>query len=435
MNKPNTLLKEIFPAGFEQRFFAKYRTLFSVQEIEDSHVLQWVFGATLLSFLITFYRWTSSLAVTETAFLKVWHLCWPWFQDCGHWYFLEALPYGYSQTTLYMVLFAIMLLIVFLMWKREWMLAHILMVILFLWKVLVMFVLTYGISGNFDYYHIVFAFILLFLPLKLFFLKLTFVLFYFLSATIKIHEGWILGTYFSALQTGIPLFPDFTIPIWTNIVIFMQTLGAWFLLSSNKLLQRGALVYFVMFHLYSGTIVEYHYPLIVLPTLLILFGPWYKPESVPLGRKALPGFILLGILFILQLSSVFIPGDEKITLEGNKYGMYMFEANHQCISNITFHQKSGTSTTELDESINARNRCDPYDYWFFINQVCKRESEDLERVTWTFDHSINGGPFYRIVETDDACGLEYHPWSHDKWIRTPEEGADIIGYPVKNLYY
>ena len=433
--KDNKLLFETFPTSYEHRFLKWYHRIFSITEIEKSKVLQWIFGATLLSFLATFDNWIERLALTKTAYIENWHTCWPWFQNCGELYFLETLPYGYSQTIFYMVLFGIMLLISFLMWKKEWIAAHILISILLLWKVLVVFVLTYHLSGNFDYYHIILTFILLFLPFKLFFLKLVFVLFYFLSATVKIHESWILGTYFSALKTGFPIFPDTTIPIWTNLVIFMQIVGAWFLLSSNKILQRGALIYFVMFHLYSVILVEYRYPITVLPTLLILFGPLYQYTAVPLVKKAIPGFVLIVMLLLLQLSSVLIPGDEKITLEGNRYGMYMFEANHQCVSEITFHLKSGSSTIEREESTLARDRCDPYVRWFFIQQVCEREEEALASVSWTFDHSINGNAFYRIVDETDACTLEYHAFGHDEWIKTPKEGAEVIGYPVKNIYY
>ena len=412
-----------------------YRKLFSIKEIEESGLLQWIFGATLFSFFITFQSWINSSAITTEAFLSNKHVCWPWFQSCGEWYFLSALPHGYSQTTLYMFLFGIMVLITYLMWRRDWVLSHILMTVLFLWKVLVMFVLTYGISGNYDYYHVVFAFILLFLPLKTFFLKLTLVLFYFLASTIKFHEGWVLGTYFSALKTGLPIFPDGTIPFWTNMVIFMQVVGSWFLMSSHKVFQRTVLFFFVTFHLYSGTIVQFHYPAVVLPTLLILFGPMYKYQNIPISKKSIAGWALVVVLFVLQLSSVMIPGDEKITLEGNKYGLYMFESNHQCRSQVMIYHEDGKVLKINDEKSLARNRCDPYKFWFSLQQVCNRSDSVINRIEWTLDHSINGGPFYRIIDEKDACGLKYKALEHNQWIRTPEEGADIIGYPVENIYY
>ncbi|NQV93103.1 hypothetical protein HQ403_01235 [Candidatus Kaiserbacteria bacterium] len=433
-NQKELIRNQIFTASFEQRFFALYRKIFSIKEIEESSLLQWVFGATLFSFFITFQSWIGSSGITTEAFLNNDYVCWPWFQGCGEWYFLSALPYGYSQTIFYMAIFGAMVLITYLMWRRDWVLAHLLTTVLFLWKALVMLVLTYGMAGNYDYYHLVFAFVLLFLPLKIFFLKLTLVLFYFLASTIKFHEGWVLGTYFSALKTGLPIFPDGTIPFWTNMVIFMQVIGSWFLLSSNKVLQRTALFFFVTFHLYSGTIVQFHYPAIVLPTLLILFGPMYTHQKVPLNKKAIAGWSLVAVLFILQLSSVVIPGDEKITLEGNKYGLYMFEANHQCKSLVSIYDKEGEVYSFNRESSLSRHRCDPYKLWFSVQQICKRSEDNIDHVEIVFDHSINGGPFYRIVDEQNACDLEYKALQHNEWIKTPKEGAEIIGYPVKNIY-
>jgi len=69
-----------------------------------------------------------------------------------------------------------------------------------------------------------------------------------------------------------------------------------------------------------------------------------------------------------------------------------------------------------------------------LQQICKRD-ESIDHILWQFDHSTNGGPFYRIVDENNICQLEYKPFSHNTWIKTPKEGAPIMGYPVKNLYY
>jgi hypothetical protein len=428
------LIDIIFDHPLEKRFLAWYYRFFSIREIEESKVLQWSFGAMLLVFLLAFSAWVRSGAVTIEAFATGTQRCWPYFQSCGEWYFLQALPDGYSQTILYMAFFGIMALIVFLMSKREWVLSHMLMTVLFVWEFILIFVLSGGISGNYDYYHIALTFVLLFIPFKLFFLQLILVLFYFLAATIKIHDGWILGTYFTSLKTGLPVFLDTLTPLITNLVIFMQIVGAWFLMSNNKLYQRLALFYFVVFHLYSGILVEYRYPATVLPILLILFGPWYENLKVPLNKKSIAGWVFVALLFFLQSLPFIISGDQKITLEGNTYGLYMFEANHQCISNVVVYGKDGTVSSGTDESESARSRCNPYNRWFRLKQVCLRNPE-VSEISWTFDHSVNGGPFYRIVDEENVCNLEYHAFRHNEWIKTPVEGAPAVGRPVENVYY
>jgi len=380
-NDGRILRDRIFTATWEQWFFHWYKKFFSIVEIENSKVLQWFFGATLFSYFIIFQNLITRQILTIDAVVNNTYQCWPYFQNCSGLYFLRTLPEGYSQPILYMVLFGVIILSVYLAWKKDWVLAHLSMLVLFSWQFFVMFVMSKSAVANYDYYLTVFAIIYLFLPFKLFFLKLAFVVLYFLATTIKIDDGWILGTYFSALKTGLPIFPDAIIPFITNLVIFMQMIGAWFLLSSNKFLQRTALFYFVTFHLYSGILVYFRYPSMVLPSLLILFGPMYSVTSVPLQKKTIIGWAFIGLLFIFQFLSIIIPGDERLTGEGNKYGLYMFEANHQCISTATIYSIDGSSEKSVRESNIARNRCDPYRRWFNLKQLCNRYTE-LDYIEW-----------------------------------------------------
>lgn len=433
---PDSLLprNQIFNSPREQKFLGWYRSFFSIKEIETSTILQWVFGALLLTYYVTFSGYVARSIITIESYINNTYTCWPYFQSCGQYYFLSTLPYGYTQPILYSFFFGIMTLIAVLMWKKDWVLAHMLLSVLFIWRCLVLFVLTGSGGGNYDYYDIIFTLILLALPFKLFFIRLAFVLLYFLAATIKIHEGWILGSYFTALQTGLPLFPDNLTPLFTNLVIFMQIVGAWFLLSSNKLLQRTALFYFLCFHFYSGILVYYRYLTTTIPLLIILFGVQFSALKTPLNRKSIPGWVLVVALFCLQFTPIIIAGDQKMTLEGNQYGLYMFEANHQCMSSQTVTFTDGSTTTKDRASYSARNRCDPYQYWFNAKQTCERYG-NIASIAWTFDHSINGGPFYRIVDEANICELEYKAFKHNNWIKLPADNPEIIGYPVKNVYF
>jgi hypothetical protein len=333
-----------------------------------------------------------------------------------------------------MFFFGFLLWSVYLFSERRWREIQFNLMPLFLWHAANVLLLTDLQSGNYEYYLIVFGIILLFLPYKEFFLKLSLVSLYVVSTVAKIHPAWIEGGYFTAMRTGLPFFPDWSIPFWTNLVMVMEMVGAWFLMSKNVILQRTALGFFVLFHLYSGILVEYRYPATVLPMLLIMFGPWYRHTPVPLNRRSIAGWFLILSIFAVQFTPRLIEGDEKLTLEGNKYGLYMFETNHQCISQATAHYADGT-VEELDRvSASARNRCEPYSYWFVIQQACER-FKGLERMSWKFDHSINGDPFLRIVDTENACNLEYKAFSHNQWIKTEADNPEIIGYPVKNYYH
>jgi hypothetical protein len=445
-----------------------YRRTFHIDEIEHSPILQWSFGAILFFFFLTFELWDNSSAITVETARRGAALCWPYFQNCEKLYFLHALPNGYSESTLYMAFYGVMLLIVYYMWRKEWVFAHALMLPLFVWKVFVGFVLSYTIMGPYDYYHIIFAVVLLFLPLKEYFLKFSFVFCYFLSATIKFDPGWELGTYFTTLKNGAPLVPLILTPLATNIVIFMQVVGSWFLLSRHIILQRLAFAFFVFFHLYSGILVLYHYPSVTLPLLIILFGPMYKYQVPPRSRASVASWIFMALLVIWQLAPYAIEGDRRLTLEGNRIGMFMFEANHECRAIVTTFEKEKVGTTGVQESTStsplgstcsgtmclvathiykqndlkvteqqyesgsAWNRCDPYEFWSRNNERCAINA-NIQKVSLIFDHSINGGPFYRIVDIDNVCGVTYKAFGHNDWISLPPK-AQIVGYPLEDGY-
>jgi hypothetical protein len=446
-------------------FVARYKRLFRIHEIESTPLLQWMFGALLFFFFLTFEQWNNSLSITSEGARSGAAVCWPYFQNCTKLFFLHALPYGYSETAFYMLLYGIMLLTVYCMWRGAWAGAHALMILLLAWEVFVGFVLNYDIMGPYNYYHVILCIVLLFLPLKEYFLKLAFVFCYFLSVTIKFDPGWDIGTYFSTLQLGLPFVPRELIPLATNIVVFMQVVGAWFLLSSRRVWQRIALAFFVFFHLYSGIFVAYVYPTISLPPLLVLFGPMYRYQPPPRSKLSIAGWVFLALLLVWQLAPYTVEGDRRLTLEENRIGMFMFEANHECRATITVYQ-STTATTTSDkvtrsapdsfcsnticntltdvhvqngekvtekqyESGSAWNRCDPYVIWFEYQPTC--QDPNVQKISFVFDHSINGGPFYRIVDLGNLCDVSYNAWGHNDWIALPPQ-APIDGYPVEDNY-
>ena len=430
----NTGLFWFFDSPRETRFFRWYHRVFSIAEIEGSRALQWVFGATIFSYYVAFSSWIATDTVTVNGMERGIATCWPYFQNCTDYYVLYSLPFGYSQTTLYMGLLAVLAAIVFCMHKREWILAHLLLVIPFLWHSVTALLLTQGLTGNYDYYLIGFASIVLFSSHKEYFLKVLLVSFYFLSTAVKIHDAWIVGTYFSAMSTGLPWFPDWSIPFLTNQLIFMEMVGAWFLLSNHKLIQRIVTGYFIFFHFYSGVLVEYRYPSTVLPTLIILFALFYRYQRPPFDAKAIIGWALVGVWFVAQSVPFFITGDQKYTLEANRIGLHMFESNHQCVSTVTYEYTDGTSRVIRKSSDSARNRCNPFDALQHIQYWCAHSTKKITRASWTFDHSINGRPFHRQVDERDACTLVYKPWSHNAWIRDQQD-APVVGYPRENRYY
>ncbi len=384
-------------------------------------------GAFLVTFLITFYGWINDAFTSQYTNT----LCSPHITNCTLYKSiinLTPLPYGYSQTIFYLFLFSLICLGFYYIYVKEFGLLWITIGILWLYKLYIIF--GFG-GGNFDYYDVVLIAVLLFARNKLYWLRVFFLILYFLSSTIKIHEGWILGTYFTSLQTGLPLLGNYLTPVATNIVIISQILFAWFLFKPKKSLTfKLAFFYFLFFHLYSGILVEYRYMITSIPLLVILF---WLPEEIPYKKtKNIFPVLFFGVLLFLQSIAIRIPGDQKLTLEGNSYGMYMFEANHQCIATYTINHANGSSFTEMKLSSDARNRCDPYEYVYNYKNRCNLDS--VKSIIFTFDHSINGGPFYRIVDSPNLCELTYTPFTRNLWIKTEKDHPQLIGYPLKNFF-
>jgi hypothetical protein len=407
----------------------RYLSLSAVTEIQNSVVLQSLYYVICLSFFVTFFGWVEMDMISVSSFRAGTHVCPPYFPSCGELYFLQALPYGYSQSALYVLLFLVLAWGVRSAFNQKWEQAHAALLVCFFWKCFVGFVLTYGVLGNFDYYDMVLACVWLFMTHKEYFAKLVFVLLYVLASSIKIDSGWIMGDYFNTLITGAPFISSAYVPFFTNLVICMQMFGAWLLLSSRVWVQRAVFVYFLIFHAYSGVIVNYRYITIAIPALWVLFSAAQNVTVKGLSRSTVSGYVFLVMLLCGQLVGMLISGDQKKTLEGNYYGMYMFEANHQCYSRAEIYRK-GNSNPEirLQQNHIANNRCDPYRYWFPLHTMCIRDPS-IERIQWTFDHSINGKPYERIVNELDACSLQYRALTHNSWILLGSD-AKKVDVPV-----
>ena len=413
-----------------------YDRIFATQELAETRALQWLFGAALVGYLLTFLEWAKTRGVTVQGVARNQHTCWPHFTSCGDLAVMHALPWGHSQAAFYTVIFAMLVGGVLAAAAGRWRLAHALMLVPFVWKSLVLFVLSQGYLGNYHYFHVGLGFLLLFSHHKLWFLRRGLVLLYVLSSVVKLHEGWVLGTYFSALVTGLPFVPDALIPLATNGVIAMEMLVAPLLLSERPRVRGAAVVALLGFHLYSMLFVNFMYPTICVPPLLILFGARHRsaPRPPPLGWRVVPGFAAFVAFIVFQAVPIAIRGDEKLTLEGHGFGLYMFEANHQCVSSVKLFKGTAVVADLSSISDGAHNRCGPYDTWFTVQRICKENRGKIDRIEWKLDHSINGGAFWRIVDEPDACALDYAPFRHNDWIRLPGEGAVPVAYPVKNFY-
>ncbi|PIR83814.1 hypothetical protein COU18_02405 [Candidatus Kaiserbacteria bacterium CG10_big_fil_rev_8_21_14_0_10_51_14] len=417
-----------------ERFWRRYERMFAVDEIERSRTLQLAGGVLLLGWLLEFQNWSRFPDLSVNAVRDGLHLCWPWFQGCGDWYFLTMGSLGYSQQVFYAGLLGLIVLGGVALVYRRFSYAHAIFLTLFTWEVIGI-VLSYRMAVNYWYIHILFGAMFLFARGKLAFLRIIAVVFYFFAGIIKLDSSWLSGKYFSALSDGLYLFPDAFIPVATNAVVLMELALVWLLLSSRREYRLSVLAILFVFHVYSAIYVGFTYPTIVLPMVLVLFLSREETPFRPnvIGKSVVGTFIVVAFA-ASHLVPFLIEGDVRITLEGNKYGNYMFRANYQCESKANFVYSDGRIEERDSTSFFANYRCEPYGHFFYFKQMCISD-DTIERIGWTFDTSVDGSPLQRIVDVEDACSLEYKAFSHNEWIRLPgKDEVEVVGIPAKNRY-
>lgn len=369
----------------------------------------------LLDLVQSFSTYIDLPHVTLEAIKNNTAVCPPYFTKCLNLYFFDTLPTSYSQNIFYAILGTFIFAAFVFLYKKDYFKFVIFSSIPLLYKIFLIYFLTYLIPGNYNSFGVFLGIILLFSAYKVFYLRILVCLFYLCSAVIKLHQGYLSGEVFSSLNLGAPLIPSYFLEYVGVLFFLMCALAPFFLLNGNKRVRVFFLLVLTVFHLYSIIMVGFRYPLLLLPIIWILF--YFEDQKVELKRlylKDFVGMLTLGLMVLLQLLPLAIRGDERMTGEGYRYGYYMYDGNHQCSSHKKIYLESGEIRDMFFENTKALYSCDPYEEWFKIQRLCG--SPLVSNVSWTYDHSLNGGQYRRIVDSFNACILDYSPFIHNEWI-------------------
>jgi hypothetical protein len=422
----------IWTRSLTSDFLSSYRAIFSVDEISRDTTLKWLSGAILLGFHLAFFDWMYSFSTTVKAVTDSAYVCWPIFQSCKSLIFLSTLSEGYSQSILYMGLFGLLAAAVYAIYLQRWDFVHLIIFVLLLFKIYFT-AISYDFKSNINFAHSALCFIYLLCPHKRFFAQLFWVTGSFVSTAAKIHPSWLLGQHFTSLKMDIAILPNGSEALLPTFAILTQMLGAWFLMSSNRFAQRLVLSLFALLYVQYGVQVGYRFPVVELAVLLILFGPWYEPSPrPPLSRSAIPGWITIAALAVLQLAPHLAQAGQRVTNEDNMADIfgwpYLFELNQQCSGEV----RLGEQIVRSFEQVDARFWCNPYRFWFRAKaSLCSAASQ---KYRITYRRSVNGNPFKEIVNEDDLCSLTYKPFVRNAWIKGEDE-APAVGRPVQNYIF
>jgi hypothetical protein len=408
--------------------------LFINEEVRNSRFLQTAYWTLLIGFYLAFSYWLDSSHITWNSQSRAFDICPAYFQSCEDWYFWKKWDFFYFKEALFGVLFSLLTASALAAYFKNWKLAVYSLLPLVAFKIYYVFFLTSWAIAEYEYFHIPIVLALIFCYQKKFAMRFVFILVYFLSALAKLNEAWIVGTDFTALKGGLPFFSFSMIPYLTNGLILFEIISPWFLISKNRKLRYLVIGAWTALHLYSILFVGSMYAMYCLPLLFCLFLPDpdpisdFKIKSV----KNLALWLIVTTLLVLTLIPWLIPVDRSATLQGRRLGIQMFNANHQCESSQNFFYKDGSLKSELYTNTGSMSRCAPYPLFYILKKRCSEEN--LMSIRWKFYSSLNGGPFFEMVNTENLCDLTYREFSKNEWIKDDFNQLPAAGYPRKNSF-
>jgi hypothetical protein len=419
--------------SFFHKFEKIYEKIFYLNEIEQEKralLFWWGILGLIIFDLRNFSGSHESFAYADS--------CWVYFQNCRDYWPFVGLPQSYDFSNFLMLLGTLIIVNIYFLTRRKWVWAHLITLILMLFKFSLHFILKDTGWQNFEYFMQVPAFVFLLCQQKLKSVRITWSLLLFMSAQVKFHEAWAAGAYFTTLELGLPIFSSLLssefIPLISTAVIILEIWGSFALLAKSPQIRKLSFSLWVIFHLYSIALVQFHYPVRCFMVLLIAFsGIWNEQQNWnPYSYlKSYRLTLILFLVLIINLAPKAIPSDQKFTFEGLGFGFFMFDSNHQCLIQTESFNSAGESLGRRQRALLiAMNRCDPWHQLQMIRRECAKP--EVARVSYIHDHSYNGSPFYRMVDEDDACHLEYKPFSRNRWIRDIRDNPPIVGYPYPN---
>ena len=355
--------------------------------------------------------------------------CWPHWQGCRSLAFPADFPYSYAYTTLFA---GILLILCFSFWavianKQKHYLGGLWLLTLF--KIFFFFIWRFHDQHNFAMFHLLptLAF-LINKENRIFAGQVVWCLCYFLAGLVKVSDGWIVGTYFSNLELGLPFVPLALVPLATNFIFFAETTMGWTLLSRKW--GRSSFWFWTFFHVYSAILVGFYYPIRCLAMMWALFLPHLKPDfqlqSHRTNRLNLGTILLISFLVLLHMVPFAFNEDPKWTLRWQGYGFNMFDANYQCVTEMNYTQESKIKNVKREIAM-SRFRCSPALALEDAKNLCESTKN---AVSLSIIKSVNGSPFYKIVDLKDACNEKFSLLGANEWIN--KNPTQVEGYPVPN---
>lgn len=397
----------------------------NTSEFKACKLTRIVFYVFSLSYLFNFFALKSHRYIASMQESYTPRVCPPYFQECFKLFSIGDLPVsnGYN----YFISFVLILQIssVVLFYFRKYLFASIIILSVIFFHFIQSFLFVANISMPFEYFSTIVFLIFIVSNNKLASVRFSVIVFYIIAGLTKLTPAWILGSYFGLNQKGLPLFDDRLILLLSNIVIIFELVGIHFLNAKVKVLRLVVFIFFICFHLYSYLIVGLRYPAYCIPLIIILYTI-AKEKRLNMKPSSF-SIVLSGILVLLNVYPLLIPGDHRVTYEGSKPTLNMFDGNRQSRLIVTYPD----GKIQKLERRSSYTRTTAYLEWKKYHLQCP----SYESIGMKLDLSIDGQPFYNIINQDDICQLTFEPYQRNEWIKIDTSYQNIVGYPNKGGYF
>lgn len=404
-----------------RKYFTGYERLFSVHEFKNSQLAPYLLIASI-AFLVFALKNPALSIVTPLQVGE--YICPIWFQNCYEYYIFSE--YGYHIWSIVLMLFLSGALVAVL--SRRLVLGHMLLLVPAVWHIVLVGLLTHNdfYYGHVMFYVCIINFILLFLPNKIMTVGWVLMMTYILSLSSKMNDSWLGGgEIFKSLDLGLPIVGDqLHTPLALTVIAIHG--GIIWLLLSKKPLRYIAIGALFIFHIYSVVLIQYFFPAVAVVILLIVFLGHECPIHWP--AKRLHQIIIIGLTALLILGqsvSLVIPGDSRLTREGVRFGLHMFQALPWCYITTSIRDQDNTESVQWWEE-ERMGYCRPYYQWYVLKQRCLHNN--LKSALLTMDIAINLEPYRRVLDEVNVCAVEYHPLRHNPWILIDRENLETVPY-------
>lgn len=333
------------------------------------------------------------------------YVCQPIFQNCEY---LRNLIFNFTNINYFhgfLIFFGTSLFLsiyfLFKKWKKAFAASFLLNYFIFL--LIYIFYGYVNFAFRFPTIVIFFAFsILIFSPRnRINFLRLFFVMFYFLSSITKLNNPfWILG------YLPLPFIPQTSAIYLENAFIVLQMILPFLLLINNNRLRLGLAIFLEGFHLYTFANVGIDFSFWTTPFIYLLFIESKENFELPSIKENLITYSILAYIIILNFIRLIIPGNDYFTMEGSNLGFNMFQHTAKC---AVSYDEDGKP---IQRHMFGLYTCDPYLLYMKRKEYCKDHDKADLRVYTDDGYFTN-----KLIDEENVCVLKYSAFSRNYWIR------------------